>query len=262
MKVAAFQMSASIASDDRLDRIRSAAHEAVQNGADMLVAPELALTGYGRGDALKDLAQPRNGPWIEQLQAMATEFGINLVVGFPERDGDTCYISAAVIDHVNCENPHFYRKGQLYGDYEKALFCSGGPSTVLVDMLGLKLGFLICYDIEFPEHMRRLAVAGADAVIVPTALPKSASAAFVANHVVRVRAFENQVFVVYADHSDADEAFEYQGLSSISAPDGESLATATLHGDALIYARLDPTDYVQTRLKNPYLEDLLTRPSR
>ena len=259
MKVAALQMSAVGDPDRRLDRISVAMLEAARNGADMLVAPELALTGYGRGDSLQSLAQPADGPWATQLQELVADNGISLVAGFPERDGDACYISALAINSEDRAHPLVYRKGHLYGDYEKSLFRTCGPSTVLADMHGLRMGFLICYDIEFPENVRRLALAGAEAVIVPTALPRGASAYFIARHVVRVRAFENQVFVVYADHADADGRFEYQGLSSIAAPDGDVLASAPLTGDALIYAELNPEAYVRARTENPYLLDVMDR---
>lgn len=256
MKIAVYQMSASVDPEHRMTLIQRAMRAAADNGADLLVAPELALSGYGRGESLRSIAQPADGPWVRQLQKSVSELGVSLVVGFPERDGDACYISALVICREDHGNPHVYRKGQLYGDYEKSLFQTCGPSTMLVDMHGLKLGFLICYDIEFPENVRRLALAGAEAVIVPTALPKGPSGAFVARHVVRVRAFENHVFIVYADHADADDRFEYQGLSSIVAPDGEVLASAPLAGEAMIYARLNRNAYAQTRADNPYLKDV------
>ncbi|MEX0285595.1 MAG: carbon-nitrogen hydrolase family protein [Paracoccaceae bacterium] len=256
MKVAAFQMSAEGDPDDRLSRVMAAMEDAARNGAEMLVTPELALSGYGRGNDLQTLAQHADGPWITQLQDKVRELQISLVVGFPERDGNHCFISAAVISKDDASGPLIYRKGQLYGDYEKEHFQSPGPSCVLTSIGGLKLGFLICYDIEFPEHVRRLAQAGADAIIVPTALPKGASAEFIATHMIRVRAFENQVFVVYADHADADDRFEYQGLSSIVAPDGSKLASAPLTGSTLLYADLDMRAYSESRNDNPYLTDL------
>lgn len=256
MKMAAYQMSAAGDSDQRLTRIKAALAQAASNDADMLVGPELAVTGYGRGEVLQTLAQRADGPWVSDLQETVAQTGVSLVVGFPERDDAGCYISAVVIDRDNPATPVFYRKGQLYGTYEKSIFQSPGPATVVTDIGGLKMGFLICYDIEFPEHVRRLAQAGAEVIVVPTALPKSASAAFIARHMIRVRAFENQVFVVYADNADADARFEYQGLSSIVAPDGSVLASAPEYGDALIYAEIDRDAFAQIKEENPYLTDL------
>ena len=95
--------------------------------------------------------------------------------------------------------------------YEKRWFCAAPPSTVIVRQGGLNLGLLICYDVEFPENVRRLAQAGADAVLVPTALPVGGSADFIADHMIAVRAFENQVFVAYVDNCGRDGDFGYAG---------------------------------------------------
>ncbi|MFG6539315.1 MULTISPECIES: nitrilase-related carbon-nitrogen hydrolase [Sulfitobacter] len=148
-----------------------------------------------------------------------------------------------------------HRKGCLYGDYERGIFTAAGPSTVIVQMEGLKVGCLICYDIEFPENVRRLALAGVELVAVPTALPKGAPAEFIARHMIRARAFESQVFVAYADNADRDDGFEYQGLSSIAAPDGTVLAEAGETDDALIFADIDPSIFSTSRKENPYLKD-------
>lgn len=121
---------------------------------------------------------------------------------------------------------------------------------------GLKFGILICYDVEFPENVRRLARAGVDVVLVPTALPASDHDAFIARKLVPVRAFENQVFLAYADHCGADERFAYAGLSVIVAPDGTLLAEAGETGEALLVAEIDPSRYQASAEANSYLADL------
>ena len=255
IKVAVFQMSAAIESAARLQRITDAMAEAAQAGAHLIIAPELALSGYGRGAPLTREAQRPDGPWAQALGAAAALHGISVIAGFPEDAGDVRHISAMMVDRTRPREVTIYRKGCLYGPYEKGLFTAAGPSTIIAEMEGLKVGCLICYDVEFPENVRRLAVAGADLIAVPTALPKDAASAFIARHTIRARAFESQLFIAYADNSDSDEGFAYQGLSSIAAPDGSVLAEAGEGGDALIYADLDPDTYAASRAANPYLED-------
>jgi predicted amidohydrolase len=68
----------------------------------------------------------------------------------------------------------------------------------LVELEGWKLGLLICYDLEFPENARRLALAGAELILVPTA--NMVPFDFVADVTVRARAFENQCYVAYANY--------------------------------------------------------------
>ncbi len=258
MKIAVFQMSAAPDPATNLARIETAMQEAATNGARLLIAPELATTGYGRGPVLTSLAQQGDGEWVTRLAASAGRIGISLIAGFPEADGDARYISALVINSEAPDAPVIYRKTCLYGDYERSIFQSNGPSTVIVDLHGIKVGVLICYDVEFPENVRRLARDGADLVAVPTALPHAESSRFVAQHVLRVRGFENQIFMAYADQADGFEKFRFQGLSSITAPDGAVLASAPESGDALIYALIDPAAYAASREESPYLRDLGT----
>ncbi len=256
MKIAAFQMSAHAGQQTNPKRIVAAMRTAKSQGAEVLVAPELALTGYGRGDDLRDLAEPADGPLVTKMEVAAREIGISLIAGFPERADDKCYISAVIIDANDTTPTQVYRKAYLYGAYEKQIFTAFGPTSELVELCGLKAGFLICYDIEFPENVRRLAKAGADIVIVPTALPLGSDGRHIARKVVPVRAYENQVHVVYANHADSDGAFEYQGMSSIIAPDGAALAEAPEKGDALLFATIDPDAYEACKARNPYLADL------
>lgn len=255
LTVAIYQMSAAADPATNPDRIIAAMHEAKANGADLLVSPELALSGYGQGDFLREIAQPADGEWAQDLSKHAHAIGIDLVAGFPERAGDDFYISAMAL-HADGRTPVIYRKSFLYGEYEKALFHNDYVSVATTDIGGIKAGFLICYDVEFPENVRRLAQAGVELVIVPTALPKGQDGQHIASRVIPVRAYENQVFVVYADHADADARFEYQGMSCAFAPDGSALAQADITGEALIYATIDTRAYDQCRARNPYLTDL------
>jgi len=259
-RIAVFQMSATIDAAARPQRIMDAMQQAASGGARLLVAPELALAGYGRGDALEREAQRPDGAWARQLGAAAARHGISVIAGFPEDGGShggtqVRHISALMIDADRPDAPEIYRKGCLYGPYERRHFTAAGPSTVIAGIAGLKVGCLICYDVEFPENVRRLAVAGADLIAVPTALPKDPASAFIARNIIRARAFESQIFIAYADNADTDEGFTYQGLSSIAAPDGAVLADAGEAGDALIYADIDGRAYAASREVNPYLED-------
>ena len=91
---------------------------------------------------------------------------------------------------------------------------------------------------------------------MPTALPQGPFAAFVATSVVPVRAFENQVFVVYASLGGRDDNFAYAGLSRAVGPDGRCLAAALDDRPALLYADLDPVAFEASRRANSYLADL------
>jgi predicted amidohydrolase len=255
MRIAALQMQ-SVPGDVQanLARIERAAIEAARGGADLLITPELGLTGYGAGEAITALAEPANGDQLRALQAISSANRIVIIAGFAERDEADVYNSAALVDGDN--RPAIYRKSHLYGNYERSLFKPSNPANCIVEMGGLKLGMLICYDVEFPENVRRLALGGVDMVLVPTALPAGPSGTFIANHMIQVRAFENQIFIAYINHAGADERFRFAGNSRIAAPDGSLLSACYDDAEQLIFADIDPAAFTVSSDNNSYLKDL------
>jgi predicted amidohydrolase len=255
MKLAILQMQA-IAGDvaANLATIEKGVREAASKGVDLIVTPELALTGYGAGNALTKLAEPASGPSIKRLNALAAETGTAIVAGFAEAENEMLWNSAVFVD--GARKPVVYRKSHLYGDYEKALCKAAEPTTVMFEHAGQTIGMLICFDVEFPENVRRLAKAGCSVVVAPTALPQGAYARFISRSMLPVRAYENQIFVAYANHAGKDEAYEYAGLSVITAPDGTVLAGSEDSKPALLIADIDPAAYDEIRVENNYLGEL------
>jgi predicted amidohydrolase len=123
---------------------------------------------------------------------------------------------------------------------------------VTAEIDGLRLGILICYDVEFPETARALALAGADLVAVPTALVRPFDV--VARTLVPARAYENQVHIAYAGLCGAEHRVAYCGLSGIAAPDGRMLARAGRR-PALLTADIDLRAASASRAANPYITD-------
>jgi predicted amidohydrolase len=250
MRLAVLQMEARAGDvEANLALIEEAAERAAAAGADLLLAPELAVTGYGAGESIRNLAEPTEGPQARRLGEISARLGIALAAGFAERDGATIWNAALLFDRgrlLQC-----YRKRQLWGDYEKALFSASDACGEPVEVRGIKAGLAICYDIEFPETARRLALAGAELILVPTALPHDGAAPFISEKILPVRAFENQVFVAYADHAGNDGRFNYAGRSCIVAPDGTDLARAGPDAAELLVAHVEPGDFAASRAKNP-----------
>jgi 5-aminopentanamidase len=154
--------------DGNVAAIEAALGDAIAAGIRLLVLPELATSGYyltpkeARACAL-GLESPHLARWASMLPSDGV-----LVTGFAERDDDVLYNSAAVItaDGVAA----VYRKTHLW-DAEADLFRPGDLAPPIVDTPAGRLGLLICYDLEFPEMPRRLALAGADLIVVPTNWP-------------------------------------------------------------------------------------------
>jgi predicted amidohydrolase len=154
--------------DANLAAIDAALAEAAGDGIRLLVLPELATSGYylTPEEALACALEPES-PHFARWAGMLPPDGV-LVTGFAERDGDVLYNSAAVLttDGVAA----VYRKTHLW-DAEADLFRPGDLAPPIVDTPVGRLGPLICYDLEFPEMPRGLALAGADLIVVPTNWP-------------------------------------------------------------------------------------------
>ena len=228
-----------------LDRLRQRAAEAARRGAALLVTPEMYLSGYNIGlEAVSSLAQAADGDWVGQVAGIAREHGIALLYGYPERSAEGNIFNSVQLIDAQGQRLGNYRKTHLFGELDRSMFSAGGDDYPLLELNGWKLGMLICYDVEFPENVRRLALAGADAILVPTANMEPYD--FVCDVLVRARAFESQCYLAYANYCGAEGEIRYCGLSSVSAPDGsqaaicgreETLAFADLRRDKLEASR-------------------------
>ncbi|WP_300629409.1 carbon-nitrogen hydrolase family protein [Pseudomonas sp.] len=234
-----------------LKRLQQLAHEA--SDADLLVLPEMFLTGYNIGaEAVGALAEARDGESAQTIADIAHSAGLAILYGYPERAEDGRIYNAVQLIDAHGTRLCNYRKTHLFGDLDHTMFSAGEDDFPLVELNGWKLGFLICYDLEFPENTRRLALAGAELILVPTA--NMVPFDFVADVTVRARAFENQCFVAYANYCGHEGDIHYCGQSSIAAPDGQRIAQAGLD-EALIVGTLVRQSIFDARAANHYLQD-------
>lgn len=150
-------------------RIADALTRAGSEGAQLIVVPELATSGYVFYDAAEAAAAAvtREDPLWRELSATLPE-GTVAVVGYAERDGTAVYNTAAVL--TRDARIGDYRKAHLWGG-EAALFTPGERAGEVYDTPIGRLAVAICYDNEFPEVPRRLALAGADILALPVNWP-------------------------------------------------------------------------------------------
>ncbi|MFF8427303.1 MULTISPECIES: carbon-nitrogen hydrolase family protein [unclassified Streptomyces] len=236
---------------ENLKVLDEAAGRAAAAGAALLAAPEMFLTGYAIGDAVGRLAEPADGDSADAIAEIATRHGLAIAYGYPERDGETVYNSAQLIsaDGTRLAN---YRKTHLFGCFERDHFTPGEQPVVQAELNGLTVGMMICYDVEFPENVRAHALAGTDLLIVPTAQMHPFQ--FVAESLVPVRAWENQMYVAYVNRVGPEGEFEFVGLSVLAGPDGIARTRAG-RGEELVFADADPGFLAASREANPYLQD-------
>lgn len=205
-------------------------------GATALVLPELWLPGYNRPD-LAAHALTRDAAPLRRLAAAARTHRTALILGYAEREGDRLFNSAACFGPDGALLAH-YRKVQLYGPREAALFTPGDRLATFA--LGDETAaLLICYDVEFAPHVKALADRGATVILAPTANMQPFT--HVARHTVPAMAANHGVAIVYANYCGTEGDLTYTGSSVIAGPHGEVLAQAG-ETPALLIAELPPRD--------------------
>ena len=194
----------------------------------LIVFPELYTTGYFlEPDEMRRLAEPKNGPIFQQLSQWSKELNIGVVYGYPELDNTNgspiYYNSAMFINSEGCELGN-YRKQHLWVTHEPDIF-KHGIGNLIVTYNGIKIGVLICFDVEFPESVRCLALEGAQIVVVPTALTVG-DWSRISDVLIPSRALENNIFVAYINSSSLQNGRRFLGHSCIYGPDGKPVIVA------------------------------------
>jgi len=234
-----------------LAKVNETLAKAALKKVEMVVFPELFLPGYNQMETHTCVAQAQGGAWETKLAALAKEHGCGLTIGWAERDGNSLYNSASTFDRTGKKLAH-YRKIQLWGTTEKATFAFGDRYSTFI-LAGIKTGLLICYDIEFPQHVRALAEMGVQLVLVPTANPEKFS--LVCETLVPARASENALTIAYANYCGSDNGLTFCGQSTIVGPDAQSLAYASFDQENIIIADLTSIKNIDTALLSTQLAD-------
>jgi len=206
---------------------------------DLLVLPELALTGYFMPSRAKtgELAEEfASGETFEFFCNVARQQGGAIVFGFAERAGDKVYNSAALV----CPDgtAYLYRKTHLF-NLEKQWFDPGDTGFCVFEFRGARIGIMICFDWLFPESARTLMLRGADIICHPSnlVLPYCQDAMI-------TRCLENRVFAITCNRTGMEqergETLAFTGRSQIVGPRGEVLARSDGISEKLVLLDLDP----------------------
>ena len=197
--------------------------------AGMALFPELLLPGYNAGN-VADLAQPVTGEWVGRLSRMARAAGVGITTGYSERADGLCYNSAVCIDAAGALLGN-YRKVQLYGPREGRLFRPGTSYTVF-DWAGMRTALMICYDVEFAGHVRRLAEQGVGLVLCPTANMHPFT--HVSRYTVPSQSVNHGLAIAYCNYCGVEGDLHYYGGSIVTAADGHILAEAGGEAEGLV----------------------------
>jgi predicted amidohydrolase len=218
--------------------------------ADLVVFPELFLSGYTLSD-IDELAVHLDGPELKMVADMARESSTALIFGAPERVSGGIANSAFCVDEQGTIAA-VYRKVQLYGGEESDAFVAGNE-LLIVELCGLKMGLMICFDIEFPEVARSLGRAGAEMLVTVSANMEP----FGSDHAVflSARALENGLTHAYVNQvGPGEKNLTFVGGSTVVSPDGEIYAQAGSSEEEILSVRLLLP--AKSNLREDYLSQL------
>lgn len=235
----------------RLEWLKATLPQVAAQQTDLLLLPELFATGYNIGDQITARAEPAQGQTAQTIANLAKAHRVAIHYGFVESDGRDIFNAA------QCFGPDGaflggHRKLAIPPGFEADHFKRGKGCTVF-SFRGLKIATLICYDAEFPETARHVAGLGAELILVPTALGDRWD--WVSQTMIPTRAYENGVFLAYANSAGTENGMSFLGQSFIAAPDGKELARAD-SSSQVIYATLDQQRVAAAQDRLPYLVDI------
>ncbi|NLD20531.1 MAG: carbon-nitrogen hydrolase family protein [Clostridiales bacterium] len=243
-KIALCQMGSSFDKEESRARAERLIREAAENGAQIVSLPEMWNCPYSN-DYFREYGETSEGETVRFLSSLARQLNIYLVGGsIPELDGDKIYNTAFCLD----------REGGIIGKHRKVhLFdidveggirfmesdtLTAGNEMTIIDTEFCKVGVAICYDVRFPEWLRKMTLAGAQLIILPAAFNMTTGPAHW-DLTMRARALDNQVyFAANGPARDEDGAYVAYGNSCIVDPWGKFIAHAQ-EKEEIIYGDID-----------------------
>ncbi|MEM1059762.1 MAG: carbon-nitrogen hydrolase family protein [Verrucomicrobiota bacterium] len=279
LRLAVYQGPTEVGSADaieaNLEQLESVVKMAKARDVHVISFAELYVTGYALNPELvAQFAQPIDGPAMRRVAKIASANGIAVICPYPEKATDTGNVK--FYDSIALFGPggeilQNYRKTHLFGQAERDNFSAGDGPYEVCSINGVKLGILNCYEAEFPELSRILAIEGAKVIVIPTAADYYYTLTTgertrvpypdISRNLIPAHAFENHCFIAYSNRCGYEHVgaqnWHYRGNSMIASPHGELLLQARAEETLLIGDCL-PGEFGPTHPEGDYLQDRRT----
>jgi predicted amidohydrolase len=240
-----------------LQKIEKLTLKAKQQGADIVIFPEMSLTGYVVLDQVYELAETIPGPSTQRIKALAKQTGMHIIFGMPELSEKT---QATVFNTAVFVGPKGligkYRKMYLPTHSvfeEKRYFRQGYEPAAFQTDLG-NIGLTICYDVFFPEVYRLTRLKGAQLLVCISASPAVRRGYF--EILTSARALENTAFLAYVNLAGVEDGLQFWGGSRLVCPTGEVVTKAKYDEEDFIVCEVDYNDLRIAETFIPTLRDL------
>ena len=229
--------------EDNLQKIEEITIKAKEQGADLVIFPELSLTGYVLHDQVYELAEVVPGPSTARVEELAKKTGMYIIFGIPELSGKT---KATIFNSAVFVGPEGFigkfRKMYLptHSVFEEKRYFRPGYQTAVFNTPIGNIGLFICYDIFFPEVCRLIRLKGAELLVCISASPAVRRGYF--EILTTARALENTAFLAYVNLAGVEDGLQFWGGSRLISPTGDLLAKAKYDEEDLVICEVDYSD--------------------
>ena len=236
--------------------IETQSSSARRKNIDLLIFPELHLTGYTMQDEVFDLAEPILGPSVKRVEKIAKEHGVHIVFGMPEESEvkGVIHNTAVLVGPKGLVGR--YRKIHLptHSVFEERRYYRPGQEAPVFDTPLGKIGLTICYDLYFPELTRLQSLAGAELIVCISASPGLRRRFF--EGFVLSRAMENAVYLAYVNRVGIEDGNQFWGGSRVVAPGGSVLVQCKYDVEDFQPCKIDLAEVGRARAFIPTIKDL------
>jgi predicted amidohydrolase len=240
-----------------INKMEKVTLKAKKRGAELVVFPELSLTGYMVRDQVYELAETIPGPSTKTIENIAKKARVHIVFGMPELSEQTqatIHNSAVLVGPKGVIGK--YRKMYLptHSVFEEKRYYRPGYQAATFDTTLGKIGLIICYDIYFPEVTRLARLKGAQLILCISASPAVRRAFF--ETLTMARAIENTSFLAFVNRVGIEDGLQFWGGSRLVGPNGRVLAQAKYDDEDLVICDVDYSDIKPIETFIPTLKDL------
>jgi predicted amidohydrolase len=243
--------------EKNLETIRENVAKAKREGAQLVIFPELSLTGYVVRDQIYELAERIPGPSTRFVEELAKESKLHIVFGMPEASEKaqaTLYNSAILVGPKGFIGKYHKMYLPTHSVFEEKRYFRPGYQVAVFDTKLGKIGLVICYDIYFPEVTRLTRLKGAQLIVCISASPGIRRSFF--ETLTTARAIENTAFLAYVNMAGIEDGLQFWGGSRMIGPGGRIIAQAKYDEEDFVVAEVDYADAKSVEAFVPTLRDL------
>jgi predicted amidohydrolase len=242
---------------ENLRKIEELTMRAKEQRADLVIFPELCLTGYVVRDQLYELAETLPGPSTTQIAELTRKTGMYVVFGMPElseKTKATIYNTAVFVGPEGVIGKYHKRYLPTHSVFEEKRYFRPGYQTAAFDTPLGKIGLCICYDLFFPEVTRLTRLAGAQLIICISASPSVRRSYF--ETLTAARAIENTAYLAYVNLVGVEDGLQFWGGSRLVSPTGDIISKAKYDEEDFVLCEVDYKDIRSAEAFIPTLRDL------